>query len=599
MNMGLWYSKDYRFKLIAYSDADLAGCNNDCKSTSGGIQFLGDKLVSWSSKKQDCIAMSTAEAEYVSLFACCAQFIWIRTQVLDYGFRYTKISIYCDSQSAITISCNPVQHSCTKNINIRYHFIKEHVEKGTIELYFVGTEYQIANLFTKALPKERFKYLVHRIGMRCMTSTELERLAKIILLDNPLNYALNSTADVPTVYLQQFWRTVSKVLSPEDTIKFMLITQEFIYTVDMFRDILHLLEETLENPFVAPVNIETMEAFMNRVGYQGVVDKVSTFLTRINLSLNPCKPCSRRRKPSSILDSSSLLLLYYWEMCLYEGMLILDAFLTEEIRATNDFKEYETVFMNVDVPMNQPQLVVSTQGMHRSTPRAYRTPTLTASPRQGNKRKKIVRESSSPHKSARRVHKRQSRNDDDDDKDDEKVDEEEGGEMGSLETRTEEMQTPIPIKPRSPTTILSSDKNITQELTDTIPLPTKTSSNTSHFKRHISSKYCHLPGALRRMCRRQGYMIQNMERKCATTKQFWKTHKQVNQVLHQGVSQLAEKAIKDLIKNNLKPCITTTIIEDHDAFHSEVPDLVFQEFNAQAPMIIEELFKNYIQSNVI
>ncbi|GJV58785.1 retrovirus-related pol polyprotein from transposon TNT 1-94 [Tanacetum coccineum] len=179
INMGLWYSKDSGFEVIAYSDADLAECDDDCKSTSGGIQFLKDKLVSWSSKKQDCTSISTAKAEYVSLSACCAQVIWMRTQLLDYGFRYTKIPIYCDSQSAIAISCNPVQHSRTKHINIRYHFIKEHVEKGTIELYFVGTEYQFADLFTKSLPKERFEYLVHRIGIRCMTPTELERLAKL------------------------------------------------------------------------------------------------------------------------------------------------------------------------------------------------------------------------------------------------------------------------------------------------------------------------------------------------------------------------------------------------------------------------------------
>ncbi|GJS08717.1 retrovirus-related pol polyprotein from transposon TNT 1-94 [Tanacetum coccineum] len=139
--------------------------------TKGGLQFLGEKLVSWSSKKQDCISMSIAESEYVSLSACCAQVIWMRTQLLDYGYKYNRIPMYCDSKSAIAISCNPVQHSRTKHIDIRYHFIKEHVEKGTVELYFVGTEYQLADLFTKALPKEHFEYLVHRIGMRCMTPT--------------------------------------------------------------------------------------------------------------------------------------------------------------------------------------------------------------------------------------------------------------------------------------------------------------------------------------------------------------------------------------------------------------------------------------------
>ncbi|GJY34609.1 retrovirus-related pol polyprotein from transposon TNT 1-94, partial [Tanacetum coccineum] len=123
-NMGLWYPKDSGFELIAYSDADHAGCKDDCKSTSRGFQFLGGKL------------------------------------------------------SAIAISCNPVQHSKTKHIDIRYYFIKENVEKGTMELYFVRTKYQLADLFTKALPIERFEYLVHCIGMRCMTPTQLESLTK-------------------------------------------------------------------------------------------------------------------------------------------------------------------------------------------------------------------------------------------------------------------------------------------------------------------------------------------------------------------------------------------------------------------------------------
>ncbi|GJW08357.1 hypothetical protein Tco_1570780 [Tanacetum coccineum] len=145
---------DFGFELTAYSEANHTGCHDDCKSTSGGVQFLEDKLVSWSSKKQDCTVMSTAEAEYVSVSACCAQVMWMRTQLMDHGFRFNKIPMYCDSKSAIAISSNPIQHSRTKHINIWYHFLKEHVEKGTVELYFVGTEYQLADLFTKALSKE-------------------------------------------------------------------------------------------------------------------------------------------------------------------------------------------------------------------------------------------------------------------------------------------------------------------------------------------------------------------------------------------------------------------------------------------------------------
>nr|GEZ62299.1 retrovirus-related Pol polyprotein from transposon TNT 1-94 [Tanacetum cinerariifolium] len=147
----------HAFELTSFSDSDHAGCLDSCKSISGGIQFLGcDKLVNWSSKKQDCTSMSSAEAEYVSLSACCAQVLWMRTQLTDYGFHFDKIPMYCNSKAAIAISCNPVQHSRTKHIDVRYHFIKEKVEKGIVELFFVGTEYQLADLFTKALPVERF-----------------------------------------------------------------------------------------------------------------------------------------------------------------------------------------------------------------------------------------------------------------------------------------------------------------------------------------------------------------------------------------------------------------------------------------------------------
>nr|GEW85498.1 putative ribonuclease H-like domain-containing protein [Tanacetum cinerariifolium] len=159
VNTGLWYTKDSGFELTGFSDADYAGCKDSFKSTSDGAQFLGERLVSWSSKKQDCTALLTAKAEYVSLSNCCAQVLWMRTQVTDYDFHFNKILIYYDSKLAIAISCNPVQHSRTKHIVVRYHFIKEHVEKGTIELYFVKTDYQLADLFTKALPADRFNYL--------------------------------------------------------------------------------------------------------------------------------------------------------------------------------------------------------------------------------------------------------------------------------------------------------------------------------------------------------------------------------------------------------------------------------------------------------
>ncbi|GJR11144.1 retrovirus-related pol polyprotein from transposon TNT 1-94 [Tanacetum coccineum] len=177
INMGVWYPMDSGFELIAFSYVDHAECIGTRKSTSGRIQFLSAKLVSWMSKKQDCTAMSSAKAKYVALSASCAQVMWMRIQLKDYGFNYNKIPLYCYSQSAIAISCNPVQHSRTNHIHTRYHFIKEQVENGIIELYFVRTEYQLVDMFTKALLEDRFQYLIRRIGMRCLTPTELEVLA--------------------------------------------------------------------------------------------------------------------------------------------------------------------------------------------------------------------------------------------------------------------------------------------------------------------------------------------------------------------------------------------------------------------------------------
>ncbi|GJS94398.1 hypothetical protein Tco_0801366 [Tanacetum coccineum] len=178
IHMGLWYPKGSGFDLTAFSDADHAGCLDTRKSTSGGIQFLGDKLVSWMSKKQDCTAMSSAEAEYVALSASCAQVMWMRTQLQDYGFKYNKIPLYCDSQSAIAISCNPVQHSRNKA-----HPYSVSLHKRTVET--VNYNYTLSDripnwltCFTKALPEERFQYLVRRIGMRCLTPAELEVLTK-------------------------------------------------------------------------------------------------------------------------------------------------------------------------------------------------------------------------------------------------------------------------------------------------------------------------------------------------------------------------------------------------------------------------------------
>ncbi|GJV87028.1 copia protein [Tanacetum coccineum] len=153
INMGLWYSKDTGMSMTAYADADHAGCQNTRRSTS-------------------------ENAEYIALSRCCAQILWMRSQLTDYGFQFNKIPLYYDNKSAIALCCNNLQHSRAKHIDVCYHFIKEQVENGIVELYFVWTEYQLADIFTKPFPRERFNFLIKNLGMRSMSLKMLKRLAE-------------------------------------------------------------------------------------------------------------------------------------------------------------------------------------------------------------------------------------------------------------------------------------------------------------------------------------------------------------------------------------------------------------------------------------
>ncbi|GJZ51896.1 retrovirus-related pol polyprotein from transposon TNT 1-94 [Tanacetum coccineum] len=168
---------DSAIALTAFANADHAGCQDTRRSTSGSMQLLGDRVVSWSSKRQKSTVISSMEAEYIALSGCCAQVLWMRSQLTDYGLGFKKIPMYCDNKSDIALCCNNVQHSRSKHIDIRYHFIKEQVENGVVELYFVRTKYQLANIFTKALCRERIEFLIDKLGMRSFTPETLKELA--------------------------------------------------------------------------------------------------------------------------------------------------------------------------------------------------------------------------------------------------------------------------------------------------------------------------------------------------------------------------------------------------------------------------------------
>ncbi|KAG5562829.1 hypothetical protein RHGRI_005526 [Rhododendron griersonianum] len=165
MGYGIWLSKDTNSNLAGFSDADWAGCADDRKSTSGGCFYIGNNLVAWLSKKQNSISLSTAEAEYIAAGSACTQLLWMKQMLDDYGFSQECITHYCDNTSAINISKNPVQHSRTKHIDIRHHFIRDLVEDGTVTLEYLDTTHQKADLFTKPLDFHRFDYLRKSVGV--------------------------------------------------------------------------------------------------------------------------------------------------------------------------------------------------------------------------------------------------------------------------------------------------------------------------------------------------------------------------------------------------------------------------------------------------
>ncbi|GJS26666.1 hypothetical protein Tco_0487286 [Tanacetum coccineum] len=145
--------------------AYYAGCNMDRKITSGACQLQGGKLVCWSAKKQQSVAMSFAKAEYVAAARCCANVLWMKNQLSDYDIQYKMVPIFCENTNSISISNNLVLHSRTKHIDIRYHFIRDHILKGDIELHFIPTEYQLADIFIKPLDELTFTRLKAELGM--------------------------------------------------------------------------------------------------------------------------------------------------------------------------------------------------------------------------------------------------------------------------------------------------------------------------------------------------------------------------------------------------------------------------------------------------
>ncbi|GJS39538.1 hypothetical protein Tco_0564581 [Tanacetum coccineum] len=164
-HLGLWYPKGTGIETVVYADSDHAGDYVDRKSTSGICTFMGCCLTSWFSKKQTALAISTTEAEYVSARKACQQALWMKQALIDYDVRLDNVPIMCDNKGAIDLSKNPVQHSRTKHIKIRHHFLRDNVQKGHISIEKVPFVDNIADILTKPLKCKSFNYLRLGLGM--------------------------------------------------------------------------------------------------------------------------------------------------------------------------------------------------------------------------------------------------------------------------------------------------------------------------------------------------------------------------------------------------------------------------------------------------
>jgi hypothetical protein len=164
-NIGLWYLKGPNPTLIGFSDSNFVESLVDRKSTSGACHFLGHSLVSWSSKKQNLVALSTAEAEYITASSCCTQILYLKQSLVDYNIKLGSVPLLCDNESAMKIAKTPILHSRTKHINIRHNFLREKEANGDIALHIIRSEEQLVDIFTKPLNEHIFVRLRNELNV--------------------------------------------------------------------------------------------------------------------------------------------------------------------------------------------------------------------------------------------------------------------------------------------------------------------------------------------------------------------------------------------------------------------------------------------------
>ena len=165
-DLGLLYSISNDYKLVGYSDSDCGGDIDDRKSTSGFVFFMGDTAFTWMSKKQPIVTLSSCEAEYVAATSCVCHVVWLRNLLKELSMtQEDPTQIFVDNKSAIALAKNPVFHDRSKHIDIRYHYIRECIARKDVQVEYVKSQDQIADIFTKPLKFEDFVRLRNLLGL--------------------------------------------------------------------------------------------------------------------------------------------------------------------------------------------------------------------------------------------------------------------------------------------------------------------------------------------------------------------------------------------------------------------------------------------------
>ncbi|GJS78604.1 retrovirus-related pol polyprotein from transposon TNT 1-94 [Tanacetum coccineum] len=250
IHMGLWYPKDNAMALTAYADADNARCQD-----------------------------TRRKAEYIAMSGCCAQILWMRSQLKDYGFEFNKIPLYSDNKSVIALCCNNVQHSQSKHIDIRYHFIREQVENRVVELYFVimnpqETEQVVARDELWVPTAERVNISTTNVRLETTVKQKEETFQVVIdVIKNSTCFkAFSISADVPEILMRQFWYTITKIKDSK-SYEFLLADKKCVIDAEVFRKILDICPRKEGEDFTEVQNNEDTLTFLIDLGYSGPLHK--------------------------------------------------------------------------------------------------------------------------------------------------------------------------------------------------------------------------------------------------------------------------------------------------------------------------------------